>query len=263
MAALTVNGAALEYLDQGRGDPPFVFVHGWACDMSAWAPQIEDLCRDHRVVAVNLRGRGNSAAVPPFDSTQAADDVAGLMEALGLGPAVVVGHSLGALITLLLNDRHPERILGVVLGDPPLSSARGGRFESTSRMVAEAGSMSPMADYIETFFSDATPDDLRDQVRQTMLTCPADVAAGMLSNGGVFVERLDELIREADRKPFMVFWPESPLGDPKWLREVTMFVRQEPIAGAGHFFQLEQPAVTNALLRAFLDDVERDPRIAR
>jgi len=41
-----------------------------------------------------------------------------------------------------------------------------------------------------------------------------------------------------------------------------MYIRQEPIAGAGHFFQLERPAITNALLRAFLDDVQRDPRIA-
>ena len=40
-----------------------------------------------------------------------------------------------------------------------------------------------------------------------------------------------------------------------------MFVRQEPIAESGHFFQLEQPALTAALLRAFLDDVERDPRV--
>jgi pimeloyl-ACP methyl ester carboxylesterase len=40
-----------------------------------------------------------------------------------------------------------------------------------------------------------------------------------------------------------------------------MFIRQEPVADSGHFFQLEQPAITNALLRAFLDDVERDPRL--
>jgi pimeloyl-ACP methyl ester carboxylesterase len=60
----------------------------------------------------------------------------------------------------------------------------------------------------------------------------------------------------------MAIWSEKPLGDPAWLRDVTMFVRQEPVAGAGHFFQLEQPAITNALLRAFLDDIARDPRVS-
>jgi hypothetical protein len=61
----------------------------------------------------------------------------------------------------------------------------------------------------------------------------------------------------------MMIWAEKPLGDPGWVRDNTMFVRQEPVAEAGHFVQMEQPAVTNALLRAFLDDVARDPRVNR
>ncbi|MGH2610947.1 MAG: alpha/beta fold hydrolase [Tepidiformaceae bacterium] len=263
MAELTVNGARLEYIDEGRGDPPFVFVHGWACDLRVWQPQVADLSRDHRCVAVNLRGRGESEARPPFDSTQAADDVAALMQQLDLGPAIIVGHSLGGLVALLLNDRHPERVRGIVLGDSPLTAAAEGRFARTAELIREAGSVSLMGEVIESFFSEATPEEVKDHVREMMLTCPPDVAAGMLENGQILVDRLDGLIREADKKPFMAFWPESPRANPDRLRELTMFLRQEPIAGAGHFFQLEQPDLTNALLRAFLDDVERDPRIAR
>ena len=261
MAKLTVNGAALEYRDEGRGDPPFVFIHGWACDLACWAPQVDDLSRDHRCIAVNLRGRGGSDALPPFDTTQAADDVAALMRELRVGPAIVVGHSLGGLVALLLNDRHSELVLGTVLGDSPLTTARAGRFENTSVAVAAAGSMSPMAEYLESFFTEATPDAIADYVRELMLNCPADVASGMLANGQVFADRLDELIKDADRKPLMLIWGQSPLGDPEWIREITTFARQEPMPGAGHFFQLERPDVTNALLRAFLDDVERDPRL--
>jgi pimeloyl-ACP methyl ester carboxylesterase len=58
----------------------------------------------------------------------------------------------------------------------------------------------------------------------------------------------------------MMIWAEKPLGDPGWIRENTNFVRQEPVAGTGHFVQIEQPEMTNALLRAFLDDVSNDPR---
>lgn len=261
MAALTVNGARLEYIDEGRGDPPFVFVHGWACDLRVWAPQVADLSRDHRCVSVNLRGRGNSAPVPPFDTTQQAEDVAALMRELDLGPAIVVGHSLGGLVALLVNDRHPELVLGVVMADSPLTAAAEGRFARTVGVIREAGSTSPMGEFIESFFTDATPEGVKDLIREMMLTCPADVSAGMLENGEVFVERMGELIRAADKKPFMAFWPESPRGNPDRLREITMFLRQEPMPGAGHFFELEQPEVTNALLRAFVDDVERDPRI--
>ena len=262
MAALSVNGATIEYRDEGQGSPPFVFIHGWACDMSSWSPQFADLSGDHRCITVNLRGRGGSQAVPPFDTAQAAEDVAALLRSLDVAPAIVVGHSLGGLVALLLNDRHPDLVRGIVLGDSPLNAAREGRLEATSRSVAAAGSMSPMAEYLETFFTSETSAAIRDYVRETMLTCPGDVAAGMLGNGQVFVDRLPELISLADLKPLMLIWAGTPLGDPEWVREITMFARQEPMAGAGHFFQLERPQVTNALLRAFLDDVERDPRLA-
>jgi pimeloyl-ACP methyl ester carboxylesterase len=261
MAKLTVNGASLAYDDCGAGDPPFVFIHGLACDRSFWAPQVEDLSRDFRCVNVDLRGRGDSAEVPPFDTTTAADDVAALITALGLDRPIVVGHSLGGLVCLLLNDRHPELIRGIVLGDTPLNHARRG-FDDMVEAITTEASMGALATNIESFFVEETPHEIQDHTRTTMLTCPPEVAAGMLSNSGVFATRLDELIKEADQKPFMAIWGGRPLGDPDHLRDITMFVRQEPMAGAGHFFQLEQPAVTNALLRAFVDDVRRDPRIA-
>lgn len=261
MAKLTVNGVVLSYDDRGAGEPPFVFIHGLACDRSFWTPQVEDLSCDFRCVNVDLRGRGESAETPPYDTTTAADDVAALILELGLDRPIVVGHSLGGLVCLLLNDRHPELVRGIVLGDTPLNHAARG-FDDMVEAITTEGSMGPLATSIESFFVEETLHEVQDLARTTMLTCSPEVAAGMLSNSGVFVERLDELIKQADRKPFMTIWGSRPLGDPRHLRDITMFVRQEPMAGAGHFFQLEQPAVTNALLRAFVDDVRRDPRIA-
>ncbi|MCC6420581.1 MAG: alpha/beta hydrolase [Gemmataceae bacterium] len=263
MAFVTASGTQLAVFEAGAGDPPFVFVHGWACDHSFWAPQFADLQRDHRCLAIDLRGRGESPAVPPYDSTTAADDVAAVVRALGVGPAIVAGHSLGGLIALLLNDRHGELVTGIVLGDSPLTGAGQGGFADGARRVREAGTMAVMRGYVEGFFVEATPPAVREKVLGTMLSCPAEVGAGMLSNDEVFVDRLTALLKKADEKPLMAIWAERPLGNPERLRELLMFVRQEPIAGAGHFFQLEQPAITNALLRAFVDDVERDPRLQR
>jgi pimeloyl-ACP methyl ester carboxylesterase len=94
-----------------------------------------------------------------------------------------------------------------------------------------------------------------------MQSCAADVGAGMLEGLAESGARMLELVRAADRKPFMAIWAEDALGDPAWIRDNTVFVRQEPVPGTGHFVHMEQPEVTNALLRAFLDDVERDPRV--
>jgi pimeloyl-ACP methyl ester carboxylesterase len=261
LAEVSTNGVTLAYDDAGAGPHTFVFIHGWACDRTFWQPQFEDLSRDQRCINVDLRGRGASPAVAPYDSTTASDDVAGLIRALDLGPCIIVGHSLGGLVALLLNDRHPDLVRGVVLGDSPLTPAGEGRFAQMVSAITAAGSMDAAASYVETFFVDATPEHIRAFVRATMLSCPAPVAAGMLESDAVFVERLTDLVQAADKKPFMAIWAESPLGDPDKLRDITTFLRQEPIPEAGHFFQLEQPAITNALLRAFIDDVERDPRI--
>jgi pimeloyl-ACP methyl ester carboxylesterase len=270
MAQVTVNGAALAYDDEGSGDPPFLFLHGGLCNRTTWAAQVADLARDHRCVAFDHRGCGESEAVEPFDVTQQAADAAALAETLGLGPAIVVGHSMGGIAALLLNESHPDLVLGTVAIDAPIGP-RPMDLEPVVRAITEAGSTEPLRPNVERMVAGA-PEAVQEAVTAMMLGCAPAVAAGMLSGLGPAWERMPALVKAADQKPFMALWPApegepagaSPGGsDPKWLREVTMFLRQEPVvvAGSGHFLHMERPDVTNALLRAFLDDVERDPRL--
>jgi pimeloyl-ACP methyl ester carboxylesterase len=263
LAELRLNGARLSFDDVGAGSPVFVFVHGFACDRQAWAPQLADLSRDHRCINVDLRGRGASEAAPPFDVTTAADDLAALIREVGVAPAVVVGHSLGGVVALVLNERHPDLVLGTVIGDSPidpeLATPTG---PGLPQRIRDAGSMAPAARMVERFWSEATPPAVR-AYGEVLMSCPPEVAAGMLDGFPDIAARFGELVRLADSKPFMAIWSGAPLGAPAWLRDQTMFVRQEPIPGTGHFFQLEQPGITNALLRAFLDDIAHDPRVSR
>lgn len=262
MAGMSVDGSAIHFRDEGGGrGTPFLFIHGWACDSSSWRSQVEDLERDHRCISVDLRGRGESTPLPPYDVFTAAADVASVIRSLKLPPVIVVGHSLGGIVALCLNRADPELVAGVVTGDSPLELDAPRRWPRTVSALREAGSMDPVQAFIEGFFIESTPDELAADVRAMMLTCDAEVAAGMLEEGNRVADVLPELIRLADAKPFMALWAEKPLGEPNLLRDLATFVRQEPIAGAGHFFQLERPEITNALLRAFEDDVLADPRI--
>jgi pimeloyl-ACP methyl ester carboxylesterase len=97
MAMTIVHKAIkLAYEDRGAGKPTFVFVHGWTCDRSFFAPQAEHFARRHRVVSLDLRGHGESDKPQgPYPITAAADDIAYVIEQLGLGKAVAVGHSSG------------------------------------------------------------------------------------------------------------------------------------------------------------------------
>ena len=99
-----VSGVNLAYEVAGDGEPPIVFVHGWSCDRSYLAPQFEFFAPGHAVLALDLRGHGESEKPAPdpgrYDVDVLADDVLAIAAAAGLRRPVLVGHSLGALVGL-------------------------------------------------------------------------------------------------------------------------------------------------------------------
>ena len=262
MPQLTVEGASLGYDEAGQGAPAFVFVHGWAGDRSFWRPQVDDLSRDFHCLTLDLRGCGESSLDPPYDLTQAADDIAAVIEERGMEASIVAGHDIGGLVALLANSRHEDRVIGTVMVDPPLDSAARGAMGGLAAQLRDDASMEPARVFFDRFFSEASDPDIREHVEERMMACDPQVAAGQLTDNGYFSQNLGALLQAADQKPFMALWGNAPLGDPERLRQITFFLRQEPVTGAGHFLQLENPAMTNALLRAFVDDVRRDPRIS-
>lgn len=256
------NGSHLAVHEAGQGSPPFVFIHGLGCDHTAWQPQFDDLSCDFRCLAIDLRGRGESSAEPPFHTTQQADDVAAVMRALSMEPAILVGHSLGGLTALLVNDRHPELVRGIIACDSPIGPASLGEGAGRLAERVRRDGTEALRPLLDSFWGESTTDAIRQYVLRLMLGCPAEVTAGMLENDAPVAARALEIVKAADGKPFMAIWASSPMGDVRWLRDVAVFLRHEPIVGAGHFVQLEQPAITTALLRAFIDDVAHDPRVA-
>ena len=262
MAELILNGASLHFSDVGSGSPVFLFIHGWGCDHECWSAQVADLSNEYRCIAVDLRGRGASQAIPPFGVGQALEDVAALIRALELPPVILVGHSLGGIIALALNGRYPDLVFGIVTIDSPINAETGAGSPRSVERIRTAGSMAAVEGFVRHFNYDPPNPVAANYIERVLLACPADVGAGMLEDLHLVGQDMPRLVREADRKPFMAIWAEKPLGDPAWLRDQAIFLRQEPVPGTGHFVQMEQPAVTNALLRAFVDDALRDPRVS-
>ena len=60
MPTIKRDGINLVYEERGSGSPAFVFVHGWTCDRSFFAPQADYFAKKHRVVSLDLRGHGQS-----------------------------------------------------------------------------------------------------------------------------------------------------------------------------------------------------------
>ncbi|MEV7601009.1 alpha/beta hydrolase [Kitasatospora sp. NPDC089797] len=102
--------------------PTVVAVHGITANGLAWYEVARRLAGRATLLAPDLRGRGASRALAgPYGLARHADDVAALIAALGAGPVVVVGHSMGAWVTALTAVRHPELVRRVLLVDGALS----------------------------------------------------------------------------------------------------------------------------------------------
>ena len=114
--SVRVNGVDLHYADRGAG-PPIVFVHGGLADYREGEPVAREMASGYRTILYSGRP-GRSAAAD-------AEDLAGLLRSLRLGPARVVGVSDGAGSALLLGLRHRDLVHSLVLVEPPVLE-RGG-----------------------------------------------------------------------------------------------------------------------------------------
>ncbi|WP_164545268.1 alpha/beta fold hydrolase [Antribacter gilvus] len=112
----------LSYELHGPEDAPvLVLLHGMgaASDGSSWRPVIPLLAADHRLVVPDLRGHGASGRPGTYRLAEMADDVARLLDLLGVGRAVVVGHSMGGIVAIVLAQARPDLVGGLVVEDSP------------------------------------------------------------------------------------------------------------------------------------------------
>ena len=116
-----INGVDLFYEVMGAGDP-VVLVHCSWVDHTHWEQVAPRLAASSRVVVYDRRGHSQSggATAGPGSFAEDADDLAGLIEYLDLGPVHVVGNSSGAIIALLLAVKHGDLVRSLAVHEPSL-----------------------------------------------------------------------------------------------------------------------------------------------
>ena len=116
MGSVSVQGAELEYWQDGEG-PPVLFIHGTGTTGDLWREALADLATDHRVITYNRRGYPRSPGVASHWRDHG-DDAVALIEALDAEPAAVIGYSGGSVAALDVALRRPELVSALVLLDP-------------------------------------------------------------------------------------------------------------------------------------------------
>jgi len=114
------NGLRLRYYRTGVDGPPVVLAHGITDSGLCWPRVAEALADGYRVITCDARGHGRSESPHgPYTQADQADDLAGLVRALGLVGPILMGHSMGADTTATAVARHPNLASAIVLEDPP------------------------------------------------------------------------------------------------------------------------------------------------
>jgi 3-oxoadipate enol-lactonase len=105
----------IHYIEEGEGYP-VVLIHGLAGDHTAWLPQVAALEDNYRVITFDNPGSGNSTLVSePAGTADLADATLGLMDALGIDRAHIVGRSMGGAVAQHMALKAPERIQSLAM----------------------------------------------------------------------------------------------------------------------------------------------------
>ena len=235
-------GVRLRYVEQGAGQP-VVLLHGFTAELErAWIQTgvLHELARDHRVIALDLRGHG--ASDKPRDARaydEVALDVIRLLDHLGIERAHAVGYSLGGIILARLLASHEQRFLSVVLAAAAYRRSRSERAdreaEAAAREIEEHGVYRALA--VSTAPTDeAAPDEEAIRLRSRAIALYNDrfaMAALMRARRALLVT--DEQFA-AVRVPVLAVVGSA---DPQATRVIAMqrmwpAVRIEVVPGATH-----------------------------
>jgi len=270
----TVGGFRVHYVEDGPPDgPPVVLLHGLAASSGTWHPVIAALRDTYHVIAPDLLGFGYShrSSAPIYTLRRRAQNLAALLDHLGVERATVVGHSLGGAVALQFACSYPARVARLVLVDAV--AGYDGKGRTPSPVAGEVLRRTPLGKIVlaQTFYDDARarkilgsayhdPAGLTSEVLQIyrgprrvrgtaesflaltatradddLPDCVPRIAASTLIVWG----RQDRWIKPADAERLHAELPDSRL---TWIEE------------CGHVPQEEHPARFIGVLRDFLEE---------
>ncbi|MBL8967750.1 MAG: alpha/beta hydrolase [Spirochaetaceae bacterium] len=263
---------------EGSGKPALVLIHGLGDEADTWRHLFPLLSRDFRLVAPDLPGFGRSLPGDPagFDSgiIAAADLVLDTMDAAGLGEAILVGSSLGAVVAELVAFRAPGRVRGLVLLDGGLPSPRSLPAALVPLVLPFLGPAAyrslrgkPEAAYesLRPFYRDLDALDAADRdflARRVAARVDSErqlrgffgllrsAAFAALFGQGLFRRGLAAL-----DKPVLVLWgSEDRFADRRAAARIARHAKRcsfSEIEGAGHLPQQERPEALAAAIASF------------
>jgi pimeloyl-ACP methyl ester carboxylesterase len=253
-------------VEEGRGDaPPLLLLHGVTRASGDWSPVVPRLADEWRVIAVDQRGHGLAPRAHRYLVVDYVADAARLLRERVRQPAVILGHSLGAMVAAGVAATLPDMVRGVVLADPPfhtlgeriVGTAWETQFAGIRAAAARGGSVDEVAAALASIRlprpdgSTVRLGELRSpQAMQWHAACVARLDPEVLAPviAGRWLEGYDlRAVAAAIRCPVTVVQADTTCGGCLSDADRDSFVAAcsdcvvEHFAGAGHLLHWEQP----------------------
>jgi pimeloyl-ACP methyl ester carboxylesterase len=269
---IATNGVTLHVRSGGKG-PAVVLLHGYGETGDMWVPLATNLARDHTVIVPDLRGLGLSSKPPSgFDKKTQAEDIAGVMTALGVQQADVVAHDIGNMVAFQLAAQHPDRVRRLVMIDAPVPGV--GPWEEIlknpllwhfrfggpdmERLVAGRERI-----YLDRFWNEfsATPSRFSEASRQHyahLYALPGAMHSGFAQFAAFDKDAADNrefLVSGRLKMPILALGGEKSFGPmmATVMRAAADDVTEGIVPDSGHWIMEENPQATVQLVREFLD----------
>ncbi len=264
------DGGCCHAVERGSG-PPLVLVHGVTLAADVWAPQLNRLAADHRVIAVDLRGHGTSVAGDGgYSMDRLAADLVAVLSALDVRGAVLAGHSMGGMVALHAASRDHGQLHAHVGALVLVATAAGGLVsgpvpERTAALLAVAArqalgraerrgrGLTPNRDLSTwttrlAFGRRPAPADVELTRRLTAAMSPASLAE-LLATLLAFDARRD--IDRIEVPTWILVGTRDRLTPPRMARAMHRAIAGSELTvlpGAGHMLMLERTEEVNEIL---------------
>ena len=248
---------------------PLVLLHAFPLSSAMWSAQVAALRERVRVVTPDQRGFGGSrlGADPP-SLDHAADDLAALLDGLGLEDVVLGGLSMGGYVAMAFLRRHPGRVRALLLADTKATAdpdaARDKRLAMADRLTAEGSPQALLDDVLPGLTGPTTARDRPEVVagvRELVAAAPPGSAAWAQRAMAARPDSL-ETLREVRVPALVVRGDEDGLSSPDDAAAMLAALpdgRLSVLTGSGHLSALEVPDAFTAVVADFVAEVAGEP----
>jgi pimeloyl-ACP methyl ester carboxylesterase len=250
--AISGDGTPISYEVYGTAEPTLVFVHGWSCDSRYFREQVKYFSKDHRVVALDLAGHGNSGIGRTKYTMQSfGEDVKCVVEAVGSKSVILIGHSMGGGVIAEAAAIMPEKVIGLIGVDTLEDVGYKATKEEIAKLVAplKEDFRQGTRKFAAKMIFPGTDDKLREFILSDMSSAPPAIALSAIDEYlAQYIDGSAASVFDKVRVP--VFSVNGEISPPNFEnnRRCMLFYDAVVIKGADHFLMMDRVDEFNAAL---------------